>query len=132
MVSVEMKLSGDLEAALDRLAAKVQDKVIMAGTAAAAKVIYDEVKLNVTPPRLGIKTGNLSESIYRVYSPEKSGEARKTYRISWNKTKAPHGHLIEFGTSRAPAHPFIRPAFDHIKEAMAAGMERMAKEMGNR
>ena len=29
---------------------------------------------------------------------------------------APHYHLIEFGTSRAPAYPFFRPGVDASKE----------------
>jgi HK97 gp10 family phage protein len=52
------------------------------------------------------------------------------YRVSWNKKKAPHGHLIEFGTSRTPAYPFIRPAFDHIGRAIKAGQERMSERLG--
>lgn len=31
---------------------------------------------------------------------------------------APHGHLVEFGTSHAPAHPFFRPAIDETKGAV--------------
>ena len=87
-------------------------------------VIFDEVKLNASPPRLGRKTGNLQNSIYWAYSPERSTDGQKTYRISWNKSKAPHGHLIEFGTSRAPAHPFVRPAFSRVNEAIRIVTEK--------
>jgi HK97 gp10 family phage protein len=53
----------------------------------------------------------------------------KTYRISWNKRTAPHGHLLEYGTSRAPAKPFIRPAYDRIGEAIAAGKDAMRRRL---
>jgi HK97 gp10 family phage protein len=126
---VEAKLAGNLEADIAKFEADVKEKVMFSGVAAMAKVIYDEVKLNASPPRLGKKTGNLEASIYRAYSPEKSSDAVKTYNISWNKRKAPHGHLVEFGTSRAPAHPFVRPAFARINEAIEAGKQRMSERL---
>lgn len=126
---IEAKLSGDLVSALSKFEAKVQAEVLLSGVAAMAKVIYDEVKLNVQPPRLGRVTGNLSDSIYRTYSPEKSSLTVKVYRISWNRKKAPHGGLIEFGTSRAPAYPFVRPALNRLNDAIKAGNERMKQRL---
>jgi HK97 gp10 family phage protein len=129
MVNIETKLSGDMLAGLEKFSDKIKDSVVFSGAAAMASVLYDEVKLNASPPRMGKKSGNLESSIYRVYSPEKSGEGFKTYRISWNRTKAPHGHLLEFGTSRAPAKPFVRPAFDRVQDAIKAGKERMTERL---
>lgn len=126
---VESKLNGDFEIDLTKFEKSITDKVLFSGAATMGRVIYDEVKLNASPPRLGRKTGNLQDAIYWVYSPERSTDTKKTYRISWNKSKAPHGHLIEFGTSRAPAHPFLRPAFSRIDEAIKLGKERMAKRL---
>jgi hypothetical protein len=37
--------------------------------------------------------------------------------------------MVEFGTARAPAHPFIRPAFSLIHEALEAGKQRMAQRL---
>lgn len=130
MAFISAKLTGDLDGALARFARKVQDQVLFEGAAGMAEVLYDEVKLNASPPRLGRKTGNLEASIYRKYSPELSDDTKKTYRISWNKGKAPHGYLIEFGTARAPAYPFVRPAFDRIQDAIAIGKQRMAAKLG--
>lgn len=124
MIGIESKLTGDVSHGLDKLAENVQEKVLMTGVAAMAKVIYDEVLQNVP-----VKSGTLKASIYRVYSPERSSDQSKTYRVSWNKKKAPHGHLVENGTSRAPAHPFIRPAFDHVNEAIRQGKASMESEM---
>lgn len=123
-MDIKTKLTGDLAGALDKFTKNVQEKVLFAGVAAMAKVMYDEAKLQVP-----VQSGTLKESIYRVYSPEKSTDATKLYRISWNKKTAPHGHLIEFGTSRAPAHPFIRPAFDRVQEAINVGKARMAEKI---
>lgn len=129
MINIDTKLSGDITAGLEKFEAKIKDSVIFSGAAAMAKVLYDEVKLNTSPPRMGRKTGNLHAAVYRVYSPERSPDGVKTYRISVNKSKAPHWHLLEFGTSRMPAKPFIRPAFDKVQEAIKAGTERMQQVM---
>lgn len=126
MIKTGMNFKGDLDADLDRFALDVQERVIIAGTAAAAKVLYDEARQQAEKHK---KTGLLQSAIYRVYSKEKSDATHKTYRLSWNKAKAPHGHLIEFGTSRLPAYPFIRPAFDRIVEAIEKGKERMAERI---
>jgi HK97 gp10 family phage protein len=55
--------------------------------------------------------GNLKNSIYQVFSKTNSTAAKATYHVSWNASKAPYGHMVEFGTSRMAAHPFMRPAF---------------------
>lgn len=62
---------------------------------AGAQVLYDQVKANVNS--LGRKTGNLAASIYQAFAPEKGGDLLATYIVSWNKRKAPHGGLVEFG-----------------------------------
>lgn len=126
MIKTEARLTGGLDADLNQFAKFVQEQVAFAGAAAMAKVMYDEARHNAAGH---VKTGKLQNAIYRTYSEEKSSVVLKTYRISWNKSKAPHGHLLEFGTSRAPAYPFLRPAFDRINEAIAAGKERMAEKL---
>lgn len=82
-----------------------------------------------TGVRYLIQPGTLKASIYRVFSPERSTPTFKLYRISWNHTKAPHGAMVEFGTSRAPAHPFLRPALARLGDAIAAGNSRMALKL---
>ena len=88
---------GDLLSSLDRFENVVQQKVLFTGAATMARVIYDEVKLNVQPPRIGILTGNLDSAIYWAKSPEETTPTHVVYKVSWNKKKAPHGHLVEFG-----------------------------------
>jgi HK97 gp10 family phage protein len=136
MISIDAKLTGDLAGDLDRFEAKIKDSVIFSGVAAMARVIYDEVKVNTSGARKGgpkdppgVKTGTLNNAIYRAYSPEKSSDGVKVYNVSVNKSKAPHWHLIEYGWSRAPAHPYIRPALSRMKDAGDAGMARMTERM---
>ena len=125
-ISIDSALTENLTDALSAFEKKIQGKVLISGVAAMARVIYDEVKINAEKHR---KTGLLVSAVYRVYSPEKSGETRKTYRISVNKGKAPHWHFLEYGTSKEPARPFIRPAFDHMGSAIKAGQARMTEKL---
>ncbi|MGQ3051102.1 MAG: HK97 gp10 family phage protein [Roseateles sp.] len=83
---------------------------------AGSQVLYDAVKANVA--RLRRKTGNLDNSIYQAYADTESSANRAVYRISWNKRKAPHGHLVEFGyfqryeiarDARGRMFPMVRP-----------------------
>ncbi|MBI4291323.1 MAG: hypothetical protein HY661_07590 [Betaproteobacteria bacterium] len=129
MLDMQTKLTGNLSADLERFEATIKESVIMSGAAAMARVFYEEVKLNTSPPRMGIKTGNLHNAIYRVYAGDRSSEYAKVYRISVNKAKAPHWHLLEFGHSGQAAHPYIRPAFDLVQQAIGAGNARMAERL---
>lgn len=114
-----------LQAALDEIASVAQVSTRPAAQA-GAQVLYEEVLLRVpvsstvrtTKSGRTITPGALKASIYQVFSKDNSGDDRSTYHISWNYRKAPHGHLVEFGTARSPAHPFLRPSFD-AKAAMA-------------
>lgn len=71
------------------------DKAVRPAAQAGAQVLYERVKVNVAS--LGRKTGNLDSSIYQAYSADNSNESKAVYHISWNATKAPHGHLVEWG-----------------------------------
>ncbi len=129
MVEIQTKLTGDIETGLDKFAAEIQGSVILSGVAAMANVIYEEVKANTAPPRMGIVTGTLHDAVYRVYAEDKSSDAVKIYRVSVNKRKAPHWHLLEYGTVKMRARPYIRPAFDHVQRAIAVGSARMKERL---
>lgn len=104
---------------------------------AGAKVIYDRAKMNVAG--MGVKTGNLLDSIYTAHMKESSTPGqRELYRVSWNLTKAPHGRLLEWGwvqryvsyinaqgkwetSKKQPlAKPIFRPGYAFMRRAGAA------------
>jgi HK97 gp10 family phage protein len=60
--------------------------------------------------------GNLKKSIYQFYNKRLSTPKRAVYSISWNHQEAPYGAMVEYGTSNAPAQPFLRPAFDAVND----------------
>ena len=120
---------------------------------AGAQVLYDEVKRNVR--KLKRHTGNLDSAIYQVFSKSQSNDLHSIYHVSWNRSKAPHGHLVEFGhlqryevsydpqTKRFTTHkdrplptpklvaakPFLRPAMAKFPAAMQAAKAVILKKM---
>lgn len=128
MSGVNITSLAALSAQLKDFSDKVKGEVAIEGAAGMALVIYDQVKANAETHK---KSGLLESAIYRVYSKDRSVGNLQLYHISWNRKKAPHGHLIEFGTSRAPAYPFVRPALSRADDAITAGQKRMAAALEN-
>ena len=94
---------------------------------AGAQVYYREVKMHV--PR---DSGLLADSIYMAHSEDNSTPGmHETYHVSWNKKRAPHGHLQEFGTSRMAARPFLRPAYEAAKGRAQAEIMKTFREHMN-
>lgn len=103
---------------------------------AGVQVIYDRAKLNAPVSKeshyfyiRGKKygpyaPGNLRDSIYQVFSKDKSYKDVSTYQVSFNKDKAPYGYIVHNGTSRTAAHPFIAKAVietrSQVREAIKA------------
>lgn len=63
--------------------------------AAVGAAMRDEAKANVDS-----KSGKLRSAIYVAFVPESSTNKSSVYSVSWNRKKAPHGHLVEFGHRR--------------------------------
>lgn len=140
-----------------KISAKLDEIVVAAkeGTRTAAQagaqVFYDEMRARVpvsdnahffygrnsrkTGVRYYFEPGNLKNSIYQYRLRYYDDGGKTTYVISWNKLKAPYGHMVEFGTSRAPAHPFLRPTYDAaqgtavktVKEVMAQQIKKVIR-----
>ena len=101
---------------------------------AGAEVIYQRARINapvsdemhyfhIRGKKYGpYAPGNLRDSVYQVFSKSNSYKDVSTYHISWNKDKAPYGFMVEFGTSKAPAHSFIGRSIvetrSQVREAM--------------
>lgn len=127
-MKLTFEMDGDPVAALTRFVEAVEERVVRPAAHAGALVFYErarELAPEYTgPPKIGIKPGQLRAAIYRVFSEDRSTDEFKIYEISWNHTKAPHGHWMEYGNSRHGPKPFIRPAFDFYEKALEASRER--------
>ena len=139
---LKVSVTGNIDAALDRFTSEIQSKVARAGAQEMAQVVYEAAKQNApvgdtVRVKKGsgrvIRPGALRDSIYQVFSLDNSNDNLKTYHVGWNRKKAPHGHLIEFGTSRMAARPFLYPAYEQNKgrliEAANAKMAQVLKEI---
>lgn len=141
MVAITTNLSGDLAGDLDKFAELIKANIVRNGSQAAAQVFYDEVKARVpvslhdhwfygTHQKYFFKSGTLKDAIYQVYAKDSSTEYVQTYDVSWNHQKAPYGFMVEYGTSNAPAHSFMRAAYEAVKsEAGNAAIQRMQSKM---
>lgn len=133
-----------IEHDIDSLLAKIDGITPMVDAAtrpaaqAGAQVFYDEVRqrvpLSAKPHSTKGKKqtytpGNLRKAVYQAFVTDGDSE-KVTYRISWNKSQAFYGRFLEFGTSKMPAKPFLRPAYDAARDrAVAAVKTRLAQEL---
>lgn len=132
---LNLKISSDVERALDRLGAAMGEAALRAAGFAGADVIRDEV-LQYAP----VRTGQLKTDVLVKRMEEKSdGNLRQTYLITvrsgrrkytnnrrnrqknrtgkaYAVTAAFYWRFIEFGTSKMAARPFMRPAFEASKQ----------------
>ncbi|RLK45949.1 HK97 gp10 family phage protein [Cupriavidus plantarum] len=141
----------DLVATLQQLEEDVQERVVRPIAYAGARLLYDEVRLRVPVyegrERKNIRPGQLRDAIYHVFAEDQSSDLAKFYEISWNASKAPHGHLIEYGhwivrgkvgrgnagpprrVGWAPAIPFVRSSFDRAPDAVRAMQARAVEKV---
>ena len=111
-----------------RATAEMLNKATRPAAQAGAQLIYDRAKLLVPVSKAAHKfygshavygpynPGTLRNSIYQVFSKDRSFSDVSTYHVSWNADKAPYGAMVEFGTSKAPAHSFIGAAVAETRQ----------------
>ncbi len=127
-MKLTFEMDGDPVEGLTRFVDAVEQRVVRPAARAGALVFYDRARELAPeyrgPLKPGIKPGQLRAAIYHVFSEDKSTDDFKIYQISWNHSKAPHGHWMEYGNSRHGPKPFIRPAFDFYEKALDASRDR--------
>jgi len=137
MITVDFNFSA-LAAQLDKITQAAEGAVRPAAQA-GAQVFYEEVrqrapvgtKVHSTKgKKQTYQPGNLRAAIYQAYMDKASGQGRASYRVSWNKRDAFYARFVEFGTSKTPARPFLRPAYDAAqRRALQAANARMVAEV---
>lgn len=117
----------DIVAALEQFSDDVVNTVPRPVAQAGAQVFYEEIRdraprsekehwfhgtsFRKTGQKYLFQPGSLRAAVYQVFSKDNSWDGHATYHVAWNHQKVPYGFMVEFGTSRAPAHPFLRPGF---------------------
>ena len=103
----EMRITGDkaVIAGLNRVGNAVGSKAIMPALRAAALIPQNAAKESVP-----VLTGTLKRTMHQE---DVQGQLAVTVG-----TDVPYAEHVEFGTSKMPARPYLRPALDENKGAM--------------
>ncbi|MGE6916748.1 HK97 gp10 family phage protein [Achromobacter kerstersii] len=135
-------------AGLDRLLGPARVSLARSMAVAGGEVLREEAKT-----RVNTHNGVLAGAIYLAFRDKHSSEREVQYAVTWNKSKAPHGHLVEFGhwqiyavvrkpdgsyvTDKrrklatpkwVPAYPFLRPAYEASAPRARAAMIQRGRE----
>ena len=84
-----------------------------------AKVIAEDARSRAP---LG-PTGNLKRSL-RAVLLDKRGDNPRPAMAGVDRKIAPHGWIVEFGTSRMSARPYFRPAVNAHKEGIVDSIKK--------
>jgi len=93
-------------------------KAILAG----AKIIQDEI-ISRAPE----DTGNLKRNIV-ISEMQQDTSGSEYVNVGPEKKKAFYGRILEFGTSKMRAKPFVEPAFIAKRKEALAAMAEIVKE----
>jgi len=134
-MKMQISVTGGAEIArkLERLAGRTSGQILENAVVAGALLVANDAK-----QRAPYKTGNLRRSIHvGGYATEDLGDGTD---IGGNKNSAHSAEVQvgtnvvyaaaqEYGTSRGvPAHPYLRPAFDENKEAVAEEIKAAVRD----
>lgn len=138
-VTVKVEGLSDLSRRLKNLSDEVTKKIARSATASAAGVIKKAAQAKVP-----VDTGNLRKNIIVKRLPKGESSLTSEHIVTVRQGKrtkkqkdagvrdAWYGSLVEFGTARAPAQPFMRPALDEngdkAVQAMKSTIERRLKK----
>lgn len=96
MPTVEIRANTTaINAQLDGMLADIEAAALPAAQA-GAEVLRAQVVSNVDA-LTHVKTGKLRNAIYAVLRDREVRPGFAKFRVSWDRRKAPHGHLVEFG-----------------------------------
>jgi HK97 gp10 family phage protein len=99
---LKFTIKDDLSKRLRELGPKIARKHGRKAVRAGAKPVLDEARR-----RVAVDTGALKKSLRIV-----SAKPRGSTVGAQVRSLAPHAHLVEFGTVKMAAQPFLRPALD--------------------
>lgn len=124
--SIEVSGLRELGESMRSLSAKVSTRIAVSATGAAAGIVKKATISNITR-NPSVDTGSLRDSVIVKKLPKGQSQVTSEHIVTfrgrgkpYNKkgqriARAPHAHLVEFGTVNMPAEPSLRPAFDTEK-----------------
>jgi len=119
-MDIEIKGMNELQRNIDRLAKRLSYKIV-------GNILLEGARTVVSIAKMKVKkvSGTLRDAIIAKLLPEKGGYS-PTAIATVDRRKAPHGHLVEYGSvpryhksgkyvGIMPKKPFLRPAWDETK-----------------
>lgn len=133
MADINLTVTGlaELSKKLKEMPVKLARNGLRAAVNAGAEVIRKDAA-----SRVPVDTRRLKKAIYKKQIREKSNNVQQTFFVGARNGKkyrkadkdAYYWRFLEFGTSKLPARPFLRPAFDTKKSEAVDAMARKLKE----
>ena len=139
MTSLRVRVDGleELKRELEALSSDMSRKVLRSATGAAAQVIRKAAR-DLVP----VDSGKLRKAIYIKHMRELSSSTQQEYYISVRNgprerrkiraggsgIDAWYWKMVEFGTSKMPAKPFIRPAYESKKSEALEAMKKKLRQ----
>lgn len=115
-----------LTSAIENARLATSESALRQAAAAGATVFYREIKVRAMAH---YRTGTLEDGILVTYVPEDSVAGKlATYMVTFSK-KAWYARLLEYGTSKMSARPFIRPSYDAKKAEAGQAVINKIKEV---
>lgn len=130
-MAYSIKIEGveEVRLAIDKLGEEIKDKLQPAlhkGAEIVAQKATSNIERNTEP-----KTGRLSRSMVVKDMPYKDSMPLISIAAVDRKI-APHAHLIEFGTTKMSARPFLRPALQSSQKEVEELIENTIEEVVNK
>ena len=112
-VSIKLEGAEELERQLKGLDETLRKKAYRKALTKGANVVLKSAKEKVP-----VDTGNLKRSLAKKVTVSKREHSA---RIGWTQGKqakhdAYYGHMVEYGTMRSAAQPFMRPSLDNHED----------------
>lgn len=133
MADIDFTVLGldELSKKLKEMPVKLARNGLRAAVNAGAEVIRKDAMT-----RVPVLTGRLKKALYKKQIREKSSASQQTFFVGVRNGKkykkadkdAYYWRFLEFGTSKLPAKPFLRPAFDSKKNQAVTEIAKKLKE----
>jgi len=126
MGNITFKIEGIMETVkvLDEISNSLKGKAMDKTLLKEAEIIAEDARDRAP---LG-PTGNLKRSLHAKMLDEKTRFPHVAIAAVDRKI-APHAWIIEFGSSRAPAHPYLRPAIDAHANKVIGNIKNETKKL---
>jgi HK97 gp10 family phage protein len=112
-----------LDKVLGQLPRRIEEQTVLKALREGAKPIVKDAK-----KRVPVRSGKLKKAItVRKGSRRRTAKGGGQLVIGFKKPESRRAHLTEFGTSRQPAQPFMRPAIDAQGQA---AIDAIGKRLG--